>query len=287
MGRLIDSIILTKHILNNETLSRLNIAIIAACFIHEGDMMSLLKKALLGFAALAVTASVYASTTTISFFGGNNYVIGNKNAWTLEFLHFSEWKYGDNLFFFDVTNPHRDVTTISGEWSSRFSFSKITGKSISVGPISDVLFATELAVTGENMRQYGLGLGTDWKMPEHATFSTNAYWIHNDTYRGQTYQLAALWSLPFAVNDRFTFIFGGLVNYFGAMTGSVISSETGKPVHLKANLLFEPSLMLDLGHALNISSNKLYVGLQYAYWHNMLGTSLNQSVPELKLTWVL
>lgn len=240
--------------------------------------MSLLKKLVLGAAALALTTSACA-ITSISFFGGDNYVIGNKSAWTLEFLYAGRWKYGDNLFFFDATNPHRDYTTISGEWSTRLSLGKITGKSLKVGPISDFLAAAELNVTGQNMRQYGLGLGTDWSVPHFSNLAANVYWVHNDLYKGSTYQVAGLWTMPIKVSDRVSFVFGGLADYYGHMNGQLGD--------LKANLLLEPSIMFDLGHALNMSKNKLLIGLQYAYWHNMLGTSLEQSVPELKLTWML
>lgn len=240
--------------------------------------MKIIQKISFGLMALALSASAF-PMTSISFFGGNNYVIGNKNAWSLEFLYDGAWKYGDNFFFFDATNPHRNTTTISGEWTTRLSYSKITGKTVKLGPISDVLLATEMNLTGQNMRQYGLGLGTNYAVPHFSHLTLNTFWVHNDTYTGQTYQLALVWTMPFAINDRFHLLFGGLADYIGPMKT--------KSVSLKGNFMMEPSLMLDLGHALNMSTNKLFVGLQYSYWHNMLGTSLTQSVPEVKLTWVL
>jgi nucleoside-specific outer membrane channel protein Tsx len=244
----------------------------------KGGVMNILKKMALGMAVIALPTFSFAMTS-ISFFGGNNYVIGNKSAWSLEFLYAGAWKYGDNLFFFDATNPHRSVTKISGEWSTRFSFSKITGKSVKFGALSDVLVAAEMNLTGEDMRQYGLGIGTDWSVPHFSNLAANAYWVHNDRFKGQTYQLAAIWTMPIHVSDRIHLVFGGLMDYYGPMKGQLKD--------LNANFLAEPSLMLDLGHTLNISNNKLFAGIQYAYWHNMLGTTLEQSVPEAKITWVL
>ena len=242
--------------------------------------MSFWQKSLLSMAVLTVAVSGYAMNS-ISFFTGNNYAGGNTKASSLEFLYGGDWKYGDNLFFFDVTNPHKNVTAIDGEWSTRFSYNKITHKNLKLGPLSDVLGAAAMDVTGTNQRAFGLGLGTDWTVPHFTKVSVNAYWVHNDAVKGTSYEIAGLWALPLMVNDRIHLLFSGLAEYMGPTIGTIGLKR------LKANYMIKPAVMLDLGNALNMSSNRLYMGVQYSYWHNMLGLSETESTPELKISWVL
>jgi nucleoside-specific outer membrane channel protein Tsx len=222
---------------------------------------------------LILGSSTYAMNS-VSLFGGNNYILGNKNAWTLEFLYFGHWKYGDNLYFFEVTNPHRDTTSIVGDWYSRLSLSKITGHPIKFGPISDLSASTALAVSGLNSRVYGLGGGIDWAIPHFTNMITNVYWSHDDKQHAATYQIVTVWTMPMKLSDRFHLVFGG----YGQFTGAV--------GQLKRNLMLEPSLMLDVGNLFHLSSKKVFAGLQFAYWHNAFGLAgQTEHVPEIKFTW--
>lgn len=241
-------------------------------------MMLYLKKWTLSLLLLVCSTATF-SMTSISLWSGTNYPTGNKHRATLEFLYTGQWHYGDNLFFFNVDNPTSNSTAIEGVWASRLSASKITKKHIKIGPLTDALLAGEYVVSGENLREYALGLGTNWAIPKIKDFIANAYWVRNDTVNGHSYQLEAVWLVPMNLNNRWHFLLSGYAEYYGPTNGTVTD--------LKANFLAEPSFMLDLGHVLHLSTGKLYAGMQYTYWHHMYGTDINESVPELKVSWVL
>lgn len=216
----------------------------------------------------------YSSALNISLLKGNNYQTGNKNALTLRFDQANSWKYGDNFFFFDIANPDKNGTSIYGEWQPRLSLSKITGHKISFGPVSDILLASELNVSGANARAYLYGLGVNLSIPTFAFLKFNAYVRDTPNLAGNTFQISAVWSEPFLFNSRLALNFAGFID------------DAGKEGSRSANFLAEPRLMLDLGRLMWKSPNSLFVGMQYVYWHNKLGIKgVTESLPEAMLTW--
>lgn len=214
------------------------------------------------------------SALNISLFQGNNYQTGNQQALTLRFDQGNAWKYGDNFFFFDITNPDQNGTSIYGEWQPRLSFSKLTGHKISFGPVSDVLLASELNVNGADGRVYLYGLGVNLNIPTFAFIKLNTYVRDDPKLASKTYQISVVWSEPFKINDRVLIDFAGFID------------DAGKEDTKSANFLAKPRLMLDLGQLLWQSPKNLLVGIQYVYWHNKLGIhGLTESLPEAMLTW--
>ena len=209
----------------------------------------------------------------ISVFQGNNYQTGNKQAMTLRFDQGNAWRYGDSFFFFDVTNPDQNGTSIYGEWQPRLSLSKITGKSIAFGPVSDVLLASEINVNGVNGRAYLYGLGVNLSVPHFTFVKLNAYVRDDANLPDKTYQVSLTWLSKFVINDRLVVNFAGFID------------DAGKESTKSANLLIKPRLMLDLGRLWQAPKN-LYLGVQYVYWKNKLGIKgLTESMPEVMLTW--
>lgn len=225
--------------------------------------------------SLCLATSLYASTT-ISFFNGNNYQTGNEHANTLRFEQGTPWAYGDSFFFFDVTNPDKDKTGIYGEWQPRLSFSKITGHSLNFAFVSDVLLATEINMSGSGARAYLYGPGFNIKIPTFAFFKFNTYLRDDQSQMGHTYQISIAWLEPIKLSDKFQISFAGFADYAG--------NEGSKAV----NFLAKPRIMLDIGKLFFHTKNKVYLGLQYTYWHNKLGIKgLDESVPEAMLSWKL
>lgn len=214
------------------------------------------------------------SALNISLFRGNNYATGNQHALTLRFDQANNWQYGDSFFFFDITNPDQNGTSIYGEWQPRLSFSKITGHKIGWGPVSDVLLASEINVSGTNSRAYLYGLGFNIAIPGFTFFKLNTYVRDDPSLAGNTYQISMVWLKKFLINNRVSFDFAGFID------------DAGKESTKNANFLAKPRLMLDLGRLVWKSPNNLFVGVQYVYWNNKLGIKgLTESVPEAMLTW--
>lgn len=211
----------------------------------------------------------------ISFLSGNEYAPYNEHKKTLRFDHSDSWAYGDNYYFFDITNPVSKNTFIYGEWHSRLSFSKMTGHKIGFGPISDVLLAGELNFDGQGTHIYLYGLGFNLKIPGFRFFKLNTYARRNPKYHGTTYQISWSWLLPInLIHDRLKFEFGGFCDYAGRQGGAA------------SNFLTKPQLLLDVGNLIFNSPNNIFAGIRYVYWHNRLGEKgITESLPELMITW--
>lgn len=214
--------------------------------------------------------------TSVSIWRGNNYVTGEQQATTLRFDQADNWSYGDSFFFFEVANPDDNGTAIYGEWQPRISFSKLFNHKIAFGPISDVLIASEINVSGANTRAYLYGLGVNLKIPGFNFTKLNTYVRHNPAQPGSTYQVSLTWSAPIKFGQRVQLEFAGFID------------QAGKQGNISSNFLAKPRLLLDFGNLVFHHPNSLYIGTQYVYWHNKLGISgLHESVLEAMLTWKL
>lgn len=111
--------------------------------------MRIITAALIGLAAGALAHPAVAFDWTQTEFQSNFGVLstptfagGGKNTtvvFTVE--HSDGWAYGDNYFFIDLaesTTPSYNNWDIYAEYYANFSLGKITGKSVSFGPVSDI-----------------------------------------------------------------------------------------------------------------------------------------------------
>ena len=55
--------------------------------------------------------------------------------------------------------------------------------------------------------------------------------------------------------------------------------------HVKSWILAQPQFRLDLGKALAGAAGRLFIGLEYQYWRNKLGTDNDESLPQFLLVW--
>ena len=233
----------------------------------------------ISMAVYAVPVGVYKNTNVskISLLSGNTYELGDDHRETLRFDNSNNWKYGDNFFFFEVTDPLAKGTSIYGEWSSRLSLSKVSGYGLTFGPVSDVLLAGELNMSGSGSRVYLYGLGFNIDIPGVKFFKFNTYARKDPSQPGATYQITWSWLVPFRLaNDRLKFVFGGFCDY------------AGRQHALASNFLAKPELLLDVGNLINKKPGSVYLGVRYVYWYNKLGNKgVKESVPEAMLTWVI
>jgi nucleoside-specific outer membrane channel protein Tsx len=213
------------------------------------------------------------STTNIQFLSGDNYQIGTKKREIVTLEHASKWSFGDNYFFFDVTNPTEDDTSIYGEYLTRFSLLEVFAKQRSSGFLKDVLLAASME-WGEEIHRYLVGVGFDFNIPHFNFFKANIYRRDDPKQEGSTFQLTLAWLFKYSFKST-TFIFEGFTDYVGA--------EGVK----KSYVLAAPRLLLDISQLWK-KRDTLFVGVEYQYWYRKFGIEgKTESVPQLMIKWIL
>lgn len=214
------------------------------------------------------------SSTNLQLLYGDNYELGPKERTILTLEHASGWEYGDNFFFVDVTDFEDEGTSLYGELLSRLSLSKISGRKIGVGALSDVLLAGHLEF-GEGVRTYLYGIGTNWDLPGFAFFKLDFYVRDEPDLRASpTWQITPSWLLPFQIGPVKASL-GGFVDFAGSQ-GERESSIVGAP-----------QLLVDIGNFWG-APDRLHAGIEYQFWRNKFGIDgVDEDVVQLMLKWVL
>ncbi|MES3007668.1 MAG: outer membrane protein OmpK [Pseudomonadota bacterium] len=253
---------------------------------------TLLKSLLLlaGFmpASFAMAGAATWSSTNVQYLSGSAYesiffnpVKGaldstEESASILTVEHVNEWKYGDNFFFADVTNPDRNggsfATSYYGEFSPRLSMGKISGKGVGTGLIKDVLVTTTAEI-GQGFHTYLYGLAVDLNLPNTPVFQIN-YYARNETTPGSDMgsQLTLVWLKPFTIGEL-DFTFEGFFDYAFGMD------------HAEDNIITAPRLLFDLGDTWG-APGLLQVGVEYQIWRNKFGLdSIDEDVVQAMVKW--
>jgi nucleoside-specific outer membrane channel protein Tsx len=221
-------------------------------------------------------ASIW-SSTNIQYLYGTNYELGDDTRSIITLEHVNGWKYGDNFFFVDITNPDRqgDLTTTEfyGEISPRFSLSALTGKDLKMGVVKDVLVTTTLEV-GQGFHNYLYGLAVDLDLPKLKVFQVNWY-VRNEitanTDLGQ--QVTLVWLLPFDVGST-SWVFEGFLDYAYGVDPS------------KDNIITAPRLLLDVGKFFD-APGTLQAGVEYQIWRNKFGIDgVDEDVAQAMVKWI-
>jgi nucleoside-specific outer membrane channel protein Tsx len=201
------------------------------------------------------------SSTNVQVLYGDGFKVQPPEARTIITLeHASGWTYGDNFFFFDVTEPFANDTSLYGEWHPRFSFNKIFKKEMGQGFFRDVLLATELNVENNGLpwRAYLYGVGFDFNIPHFQFFALNLFVRDDKMIRDDsTFQISPSWNLPFTLGQT-NWEFRGFVDFAGAEGEG------------EAQTLAQPQLLVNLG-SLFKQPGTLWVGVEYQYWKNKYG----------------
>tara|TARA_R110000868_G_scaffold248282_5_gene504668 strand:- start:424 stop:1137 length:714 start_codon:yes stop_codon:yes gene_type:complete len=206
------------------------------------------------------------SSTNLQFLRGSDYELGAKERTIMTLEHASGWKYGDNHFFFDITNPDSKDTAVYGEITPSLSITKLMNKDISKNFINDYRFVAN-AEFGNQNRTYLYGVGVNFNVKNFKFLKTNLMIRDKPEVKGSTYQLTIAWLLPFELgNTRFHF------------TG--FTDLAGKEGTKAANQLFAPQLLIDVGSFWN-SEDSFLIGVEYQYWKNKFGAKgTTESVPQ-------
>jgi len=227
-------------------------------------------------ATQALAGAAQWQSSNLQYLYGNNFKLGDETRSTITFEHANGWKYGDNFFFVDITNPDRSGdktdTGFYGEISPRLSIGKIAGKDLSFSIVKDVLVAGTLEV-GEGFHNQLYGLGFSLDLPTFAFFDLNIYVRDNLNESGTTYQITPVWALPFSIGSV-KMVFEGFIDF------------AGKEGNTAANFDAQPRLLVDLGNFWG-APDCLYAGTEYIHWHNKFGVDgVDEKVFQGMVKWV-
>lgn len=212
------------------------------------------------------------STTNIQFLSGSGYEVGPDSRGIMTVEHANAWKYGDNFFFLDVTNPDRTGTGYYAEFSPRLSLYKMAGSELSSeGLVKDVL----LSFTGEFSagRSYLYGAAVDLNLPKFAFFKVNWYIRDEVSSDDEGQQITLAWLLPFKTGTL-AWSFEGFFDYAYGLDNK------------EDNIVSAPRLLADIG-GLWGSPGVLQAGVEYQIWRNKFGIDgIDEDVPQLMLKWI-
>lgn len=222
-------------------------------------------------------AALWQETNFQYLWGGKFKLPSERRHNTITVEHADAWKYGDNFFFFDITNPTDNNINFYGELSPRLSIGKITGLDLSAPFIKDVLLAGTLEVGADktySFHNYLYGIGLSLNLPKFNFADLNLYVRNAMDKKGVTYQVTPVWQLPFTVGNA-NLVFEGFTDIAGAEGNSGVNIDA------------QPRLLLDLGKFWN-APNTLYGGTEVIYWHNKYGVNgVNEFAPQVMLKWVM
>lgn len=249
---------------------------------------------------VAATAADW-STTSFEYRRGNTFNDNGstggpkfaKDLFEVENVTGSSW--GRTYFFLTLEKTAEEDGRAAGMYSEGdvyLSLSKLSGKSISFGPVKDVNVQVGYNYGAKNSAfrpnasaiTYGMGFELDVSKFTYFNFDVVAY-RDLGTYGGfgggtlcgrrtTTYQLTPYWSAPFKVGNL-NFVFDGYMDIIGGH-GTC-----------KQQILTAPQLKLDVGDFWGKPGN-VYMGVEYQYWKNKFGAKgSTERVPQLVLHWKL
>lgn len=213
---------------------------------------------------------------------------GTADATIITFQHAGGWEYGDNFFFIDHSRysvnsntnfPVEDSSGFYGEWYSNFSLGAITGNNLSFGLVKDIGIVAGINFAPEVDSMWILpGVRFSLDLPGFTFAQVNVTgYIHQGggsanspvfiiVDEASSFMIDFSWAYPFNLGSTSWSIEGHLEYIDGRQqTNSFGSTE------LESWILFQPQVRLDLGDALGNKAGRLFVGIEYQYWHNKLG----------------
>ena len=244
--------------------------------------------------AVAVAASTARaaewSNTEAQFQYGNlrNPYSGNShytNILTLQ--HASGWKYGENFFFIDFLDDNeRDTFNDAdayAEWYASFSLSKITGCDISPGPFKDLGVVIGFNFSADaNVKKYLPGIRLAWDVPGDAFLNTDITAFYDDSTgdiapkETDSFMVDFNGAFPFSIGKQ-DFSIEGHIEYIDGR-----ENEFGQIYNW---VLAQPQFRWDMGKTLWHVPKQVFIGIEYQYWRNKLGTRNDESVAQALLVW--
>ncbi len=207
------------------------------------------------------------SNTDIQLLYGEDYNFGSApngkaDIRTITLEHASGWKYGDNYFFFDLTEETNGTedTAVYGEYYTRLNLNKILARPI---PVENFYQGTSIGLGinhGEDFQVSLYGLSTNWNIPGLNYFQMDFYAY--DDMKGSlrtTYQITPAWDADFNLGAT-RWVFHGFADFIGSRGAGTVRQT-----------LVQPQLLLDIGKLLFAEQDRLLAGVEYHYWKNKFG----------------
>lgn len=241
--------------------------------------MKLTIKNVFVFTTLLLSGDLYAEVlwqnSSVSLLRGNDYRVGDAERQVLTFENTAGTTWGDSFLFLDHSRSSTGDTGNYAEWSPRLSLGKVSEQPMTLGIIKDVLVATTVEMPS-HQTNYLYGVGVDLALPRFNFAQLNLYRRQNEN-SADNWQVTAVWAVPFTLFNQ-QWLYDGFIDWASA------SSDQA------ANLNFTSQLKFALHPHFNLK-DKLYLGIEYAYWTNKYGIAdspafrTNESNLNLLLKW--
>jgi nucleoside-specific outer membrane channel protein Tsx len=207
---------------------------------------------------------------------------------TIQFKHLDSWKYGSNLFTFDIRKSSSVEPAAGGGTGalelyavlrSDFSLNRITNtRTFSAGPLRDVSFEVGANLETKNShyapeeRTLYVGPKLQFKLPRgffNVGLHLRKEWNHQgilgrDESYATNFNIEPTWSIPFRVR-RVAMAFEGFADFNTPKGKDSFGKESA------SEFLIRPQLKFDLSAILHTESRFLEAGIGLEYWHNVYG----------------
>ncbi len=219
------------------------------------------------------------SSTNVQLMSGSGFRLGASQRTTFTVEHANGWDYGSNFLFVDVVDRPDIGTTFYGEAYPSLSLSKLSGRDLSSGSLSDVAVKAGINAgsepAGSPFRAWLGGLAFNFKVPAFTVLQLDVLAYHVEGVSSTGVQITPVWDARFNAGPV-PLRFRGFLDYISAEgTGA---SET---------VLTHPQLLMDASHFWG-KPGQLYLGLEFIYWYNKFGIKgVTESVPQAMLLWSL
>lgn len=213
-------------------------------------------------------------SSNVQLLRGHEYRLGSEDRTIITFEHANRWTYGDFFVFADQIWQDGGNSSYYIEPTLRVSLSKVAGRNFSAGLIKDVLLSGQVEMPEGQDERWLAGAAIDLNLPDFAFFKVNMFMRDNPNLSGNTYQVTLGWNRPFQIGKT-EFLFEGFADIVGN-EGTASAYE-----------LIVPRLLVDIGDLSGAKKNKLWLGIEWQYWHNKFGVDdVTESVPQMQLKYV-
>lgn len=225
------------------------------------------------------------SVTELQFQYGNlksPFAGGDSPTSIITLQHASGYSFGDVFFFVDFINDDDkdgfNDKDAYAELYAYFSSTKTLGFKFS-GPIKDVGLVAGVNIDADaGYLSYLPGAYLDWNVPGFAFLRTQFTAVIDDSDIAQKdgFQADVSWAYPFQIGGQ-RFSIEGHAEY------TTNKSNIYGPQ--KDWFLAQPQLRWDVGYALTGKKDQFFVGTEYQYWANKLGTDVDENTFQFLGVW--
>ena len=214
----------------------------------------------------------------------------------LTFQHALSWSLGDSFFFTDFID---DVAVdgfndrdFYGEWYPTLSLGKLANRKVGAGRLRDIALIGGINFGGDaDFFKYLPGVRASWDVPGFYFLNTDvtAFIDANTGARKgerraedqQQLDVRRELGLRHQRGQPVVRVHGVTREYIGG--GHRRVRRRGE----ERGCWLQPQFMWDIGKAVANKANQIFLGIEYQYWLNKLGTDLDENTAQLLIVWRL